>query len=96
ILTKTLVVYHSVCVCQVLGQQVSDEHVPDVCLIAEMGVLTELGRLLQLVLGCAVSCDHKQGTEEEIISPESHDQLAVIDGVDGDTVLKSQHRLRHL
>lgn len=53
-----------VCVCQVLSQQVSDEHVPDVCLIGEMGDVTELGRLLQLVLGCAVSCDQKQGTEE--------------------------------
>lgn len=48
--------------CQVLSQQVSDEHVPDVSLIGEMGDVTELGRLLQLVLGCAVSCDQKQGT----------------------------------
>ncbi|XP_016391116.1 protein Hook homolog 2-like, partial [Sinocyclocheilus rhinocerous] len=55
ILQSMIEYYHDV-----LGQQVSDEHVPDVCLIAEMGVLTELGRLLQLVLGCAVSCDHKQ------------------------------------
>lgn len=52
------------CVCQVLGQQVSDDHVPDVCLIGEMGDVNELGRLLQLVLGCAVSCEHKQGELE--------------------------------
>uniref|UniRef100_A0A8C2JXA3 HOOK N-terminal domain-containing protein n=1 Tax=Cyprinus carpio TaxID=7962 RepID=A0A8C2JXA3_CYPCA len=52
----------------VLGQQVCDEHVPDVCLIGEMGDVTELGRLLQLVLGCAVSCDQKQG----ITSPGAH------------------------
>ncbi len=51
----------------------SDQHVPDVCLVGEMGDVTELGRLLQLVLGCAVSCDQKQGTPE-ITNPESHDQ----------------------
>lgn len=46
---------------QVLGQQVSDEHLPDVSLIGEVGDVTELGRLVQLVLGCAVSCEKKQG-----------------------------------
>lgn len=46
---------------QVLGQQVADEHVPDVALIGEMGDVTELGSLVQLVLGCAVSCEKKQG-----------------------------------
>lgn len=46
---------------QVLGQQVADEHVPDISLIGEMGDVTELGRLVQLVLGCAVSCEKKQG-----------------------------------
>lgn len=44
-----------------LGQRVSDEHLPDVNLIGEMGDVTELGKLLQLVLGCAVSCEKKQG-----------------------------------
>lgn len=47
---------------QVLGHQVSDEHLPDVNLIGEMGDVTELGKLVQLVLGCAVSCEKKQGT----------------------------------
>lgn len=46
---------------QVLGHQVSDEHMPDVNLIGEMGDVTELGKLVQLVLGCAVSCEKKQG-----------------------------------
>lgn len=46
---------------QVLGHQVSDEHLPDVNLIGEMGDVTELGKLVQLVLGCAVSCEKKQG-----------------------------------
>ncbi|XP_060760536.1 protein Hook homolog 2-like [Neoarius graeffei] len=47
---------------KVLGQQVVDEHVPDVSLIGEMGDATELGRLVQLVLGCTVSCEKKQST----------------------------------
>lgn len=46
---------------QVLGHQVSDDHLPDVNLIGEMGDVTELGKLVQLVLGCAVSCEKKQG-----------------------------------
>lgn len=46
---------------QVLGHQVSDGHLPDVNLIGEMGDVTELGKLLQLALGCAVSCEKKQG-----------------------------------
>ncbi len=46
---------------QVLIHQVSDEHLPDVNLIGEMGDVTELGKLVQLVLGCAVSCEKKQG-----------------------------------
>lgn len=44
-----------------LGHQVSDDHLPDVNLIGEMGDVTELGKLLQLALGCAVSCEKKQG-----------------------------------
>lgn len=46
---------------QVLSHQVSDDHMPDVNLIGEMGDVTELGKLVQLVLGCAVSCEKKQG-----------------------------------
>lgn len=46
---------------KVLGHQVSDDHLPDVNLIGEMGDVTELGKLVQLVLGCAVSCEKKQG-----------------------------------
>uniref|UniRef100_A0A671RJ51 Protein Hook homolog 2-like n=1 Tax=Sinocyclocheilus anshuiensis TaxID=1608454 RepID=A0A671RJ51_9TELE len=65
----------------VLGQQVSDEHVPDVCLIAEMGDLTELGRLLQLVLGCAVSCDHKQEHIQQIMMLEETVQHVVMTAI---------------
>ena len=34
---------------------------PDVNRIGELNDHVELGRLLQLVLGCAVNCDHKEG-----------------------------------
>uniref|UniRef100_A0A8C8IA07 Hook microtubule tethering protein 2 n=1 Tax=Oncorhynchus tshawytscha TaxID=74940 RepID=A0A8C8IA07_ONCTS len=44
----------------VLGHQVADLHLPDINLIGEFGDVTELGKLVQLVLGCAVSCEKKQ------------------------------------
>lgn len=46
---------------QVLGHPVSDQHLPDVSLIGEFSNPAELGKLLQLVLGCAISCEKKQG-----------------------------------
>ncbi|KAM6913741.1 protein Hook homolog 2 isoform 2-T2 [Lycodopsis pacificus] len=51
-----------------LGHQVSDEHLPDVNLIGEMGDVTELGKLVQLVLGCAVSCEKKQEQIQQIMT----------------------------
>ncbi|RXN15371.1 Hook -like protein [Labeo rohita] len=61
--------------------QVSDEHVPDVCLIGEMGDVTELGRLLQLVLGCAVSCDQKQEHIQQIMTLEESVQHVVMTAI---------------
>lgn len=46
---------------QVLGQEISDFPLPDLALVAEHSDPVELGRLLQLILGCAVRCEHKQG-----------------------------------
>uniref|UniRef100_A0A667ZFI3 Hook microtubule tethering protein 2 n=1 Tax=Myripristis murdjan TaxID=586833 RepID=A0A667ZFI3_9TELE len=65
ILQSMLEYYHDV-----LGHQVSDEHLPDVNLIGEMGDVTELGKLVQLVLGCAVSCEKKQGNTSAVENPE--------------------------
>uniref|UniRef100_A0A3Q3DLA0 Hook microtubule-tethering protein 1 n=1 Tax=Hippocampus comes TaxID=109280 RepID=A0A3Q3DLA0_HIPCM len=45
---------------EVLGQGLSDFPLPDVALVAEHSDPAELGRLLQLVLGCAVNCERKQ------------------------------------
>uniref|UniRef100_A0A671QAG7 Protein Hook homolog 2-like n=1 Tax=Sinocyclocheilus anshuiensis TaxID=1608454 RepID=A0A671QAG7_9TELE len=76
ILQSMMEYYHDV-----LGQQVSDEHVPDVCLIGEMGDVTELGRLLQLVLGCAVSCDQKQEHIQQIMTLEEQVQHVVMTAI---------------
>ena len=46
---------------QFLGQQISEELIPDLNRISENSDPTELGRLLQLILGCAVNCERKQG-----------------------------------
>uniref|UniRef100_A0A8C9XLQ5 Hook microtubule-tethering protein 1 n=1 Tax=Sander lucioperca TaxID=283035 RepID=A0A8C9XLQ5_SANLU len=45
---------------QVLAQEISDFPLPDLSLVAEHSHSVELGRLLQLVLGCAVRCERKQ------------------------------------
>lgn len=46
---------------QVLGQHINDFTLPDVNLIGEHSDAAELGRMLQLILGCAVNCEQKQG-----------------------------------
>lgn len=47
---------------QFLGQQISEDLLPDLSQIFEHSDPVELGRLLQLILGCAVNCEKKQGT----------------------------------
>ncbi|XP_051988844.1 LOW QUALITY PROTEIN: protein Hook homolog 2-like [Xyrauchen texanus] len=76
ILQSMMEYYHDV-----LSQQVCDDHVPDVCLIGEMGDVTELGRLLQLVLGCAVSCEHKQEHIQQIMTLEESVQHVVMTAI---------------
>lgn len=39
----------------------NDFTLPDVSLIGEHSDAAELGRMLQLILGCAVNCEQKQG-----------------------------------
>ncbi|KAK2833881.1 hypothetical protein Q5P01_017770 [Channa striata] len=76
ILKSTLEYYHDV-----LGHQVSDEHLPDVNLIGEMGDVTELGKLVQLVLGCAVSCEKKQEQIQQIMTLEESVQHVVMTAI---------------
>ncbi|XP_053708588.1 protein Hook homolog 2-like isoform X3 [Synchiropus splendidus] len=65
----------------VLGHQVAEEHLPDVNLIGEMGDVTELGKLLQLVLGCAVSCDKKEEQIQQIMTLEESVQHVVMTAI---------------
>lgn len=44
-----------------MGQHINDFTLPDVNLIGEHSDAAELGRMLQLILGCAVNCEQKQG-----------------------------------
>lgn len=46
---------------QVFGQEISDFPLPNLALVAEHSDPVEMGRLLQLILGCAVKCERKQG-----------------------------------
>uniref|UniRef100_A0A8C7G178 Hook microtubule tethering protein 3 n=1 Tax=Oncorhynchus kisutch TaxID=8019 RepID=A0A8C7G178_ONCKI len=46
---------------EVLQQQINDFTLPDINLIGEHSDAAELGRMLQLILGCAVNCEQKQG-----------------------------------
>ncbi|XP_072531251.1 protein Hook homolog 2 isoform X2 [Salminus brasiliensis] len=76
ILQSMMEYYHDV-----LGQQVADEHVPDIALIGEMGDVVELGRLVQLVLGCAVSCEKKQEHIQQIMTLEESVQHVVMTAI---------------
>ncbi|CAL8270851.1 unnamed protein product [Lota lota] len=76
ILQSMLEYYHDV-----LGHQVSEQHLPDVNLIGEHGDVTELGRLVQLVLGCAVSCEKKQEQIQQIMTLEESVQHVVMTAI---------------
>ncbi|KAM9843785.1 protein Hook homolog 2 [Aulostomus maculatus] len=76
ILKSMLEYYHDV-----LGHQVTDEHLPDVNLIGEMGDVTELGKLVQIVLGCAISCEKKQEQIQQIMTLEESVQHVVMTAI---------------
>uniref|UniRef100_A0A8C8DGC3 Hook microtubule-tethering protein 1 n=1 Tax=Oryzias sinensis TaxID=183150 RepID=A0A8C8DGC3_9TELE len=59
---------------EVLSQDISDFPVPDLSLVAEHADPVELGRLLQLILGCAVRCERKQGMTALQIVHKSKEQ----------------------
>ena len=46
---------------------------PDINRIGEFNDTLELGRLLQLALGCAVNCDHKEGKKKWIDPPYDYE-----------------------
>uniref|UniRef100_A0A8C7M8S0 Hook microtubule tethering protein 2 n=1 Tax=Oncorhynchus kisutch TaxID=8019 RepID=A0A8C7M8S0_ONCKI len=78
----------------VLGHQVADLHLPDINLIGEFGDVTELGKLVQLVLGCAVSCEKKQEQIQQIMTLEESVQHVVMTAIQEVTVLEEKSSLQ--
>lgn len=76
ILKSMLEYYHDV-----LGHQISDHHLPDVNLIGETNDVTEMGKLVQLVLGCAVTCEKKQEQIQQILTLEESVQHVVMTAI---------------
>uniref|UniRef100_F7DZ12 Hook microtubule tethering protein 1 n=1 Tax=Monodelphis domestica TaxID=13616 RepID=F7DZ12_MONDO len=64
-----------------LGQQISEELIPDLSQITEHSDPTELGRLLQLILGCAVNCEKKQEHIQNIMTLEESVQHVVMTAI---------------
>lgn len=65
----------------VLGHPISEEQRPDVNLIGEFSDPVELGKLLQLVLGCAISCEKKQEHIQRIMTLEESVQQVVMEAI---------------
>ncbi|XP_026874621.2 protein Hook homolog 3 isoform X4 [Electrophorus electricus] len=66
---------------EVLGQQINDFTLPDVTLIGEHSDAAELGRMLQLILGCAVNCEQKQEYIQTIMMMEESVQHVVMTAI---------------
>ncbi|MBN3295524.1 protein Hook homolog 3 isoform X2 [Amia ocellicauda] len=66
---------------EVLGQQINDFTLPDVILIGEHSDAAELGRMLQLILGCAVNCEQKQEYIQTIMVMEESVQHVVMTAI---------------
>uniref|UniRef100_A0A672ZNQ1 Protein Hook homolog 3 n=1 Tax=Sphaeramia orbicularis TaxID=375764 RepID=A0A672ZNQ1_9TELE len=66
---------------EVLGQHINDFTLPDVNLIGEHSDAAELGRMLQLILGCAVNCEQKQEYIQTIMIMEESVQHVVMTAI---------------
>uniref|UniRef100_A0A1A7WCC5 Protein Hook homolog 3 n=1 Tax=Iconisemion striatum TaxID=60296 RepID=A0A1A7WCC5_9TELE len=66
---------------EVLGQHINDFTLPDVSLIGEHSDAAELGRMLQLILGCAVNCEQKQEYIQTIMMMEESVQHVVMTAI---------------
>lgn len=64
-----------------LNLALTDFTAPDVVKIAEKHDLVELGRLLQLILGCAVNCAQKQNYITQIMSLEESLQCSIMNAL---------------
>ncbi|XP_008323029.1 protein Hook homolog 3 isoform X3 [Cynoglossus semilaevis] len=66
---------------EILGQHINDFTLPDVNLIGEHSDAAELGRMLQLILGCAVNCEQKQEYIQTIMMMEESGQHVVMTAI---------------
>lgn len=66
---------------EVLAQEISGFPLPDLSLVAEHADPVQLGRLLQLILGCAVRCEHKQEYIQIIMTLEESVQHVVMTAI---------------
>ncbi|XP_047444315.1 protein Hook homolog 1 isoform X1 [Mugil cephalus] len=66
---------------EVLTQEISDFPLPDLSRVAEHSDPVELGRLLQLILGCAVRCERKQEYIQIIMTLEESVQHVVMTAI---------------
>ncbi|XP_053549605.1 protein Hook homolog 1 isoform X2 [Bombina bombina] len=64
-----------------LDQPISEFLIPDLNRIAEQSDPTEMGRLLQLILGCAINCDKKEEHIQTIMTLEESVQHVVMDAI---------------
>ncbi|XP_052442524.1 protein Hook homolog 1 isoform X1 [Carassius gibelio] len=65
----------------VLAQQITDFPLPDLMRVVEQSDQVELGRLLQLILGCAIKCDRKQEYVQIIMTLEESVQHVVMTAI---------------
>ncbi|XP_020774425.1 protein Hook homolog 1 [Boleophthalmus pectinirostris] len=66
---------------ETLAQDISGFPLPDLALVAEHSDSVQLGRLLQLVLGCAVKCERKQDYIQTIMTLEESVQHVVMTAI---------------
>ncbi|XP_061732680.1 protein Hook homolog 3 isoform X4 [Nerophis ophidion] len=66
---------------EILGQHINDFTLPDINLIGEHSDAAELGRMLQLILGCAVNCEQKQEYIQTIMMMEESVQHVVMTAI---------------
>lgn len=64
-----------------IGMRVQETKKPNLKMVVENNNLLEMGRLLQLVLGCAVNCDNKQDYIQAIMGMEESVQHGVMTAI---------------
>lgn len=64
-----------------LNQSIRHFPLPDLNKIGEHGDAVEMGRMLQLLLGCAVNCENKQQYIEEIMNMEERVQKVIMEAI---------------